>query len=174
MKKNMEKHMNKQKNFSLLEILDLAQKIEDKGERFYRSAAAKFPKHKKFLLAMANQEKGHKTFFKDIKHNVQSSEDEWVNDPDGVIKSHLDAIAAGLIFDTESYLDDYSSDDIEEVMDAAIDREEETILFFRETKKLLKGKKDIETIEDLINEEMSHIEWINEQRKNLPQQHPLL
>ncbi len=161
---------------NILEILDLAKKIEESGEKFYRKAATTYSKHNSFLLALAEQEKGHGAHFNMMKERQIKEGNLQNNGEKSSIKEHLDAIADGLIFDSDKDLERFFSHemDAEEIMDAAIEREEDTILFFQEIKKLLPGKKDKKIMSDLIAEEESHIEWICEQKKALPFTHPLL
>ncbi len=157
-------------NFNILEILDLAQKIEDNGEKFYREAAERYPDYAEFLVGMAEQEMGHKVFFQRIKKRLQSEDEAYIQDPDGIVKSNLDAIADGLIFD-EFHCDNAT---IDKIMATAVEREEDTILFFQETLKLLNHQDDQRIVSRLIEEEKEHIAWIREKQDSFPQKHPLL
>lgn len=169
--------MRKNSKFNVLEVLSLAQKIEDNGERFYTRAAEGCPKHRKFLLMMAEQERGHKSVFTKIKNRIEkSNREEYVEDLDSTTRSYLDAIADGLIFTagedpTEIFA---NSDRVDEVLEVALEREEDTILFFQGTRDLLKDPDDREVINRLIREEMRHVTWIQEHKRTFGKRHPLL
>ena len=160
--------MSAQFGFNLTEIFDIAQKIEENGEIFYRKAAEVYPDHSEFLLDLAVQEQGHHTVFTNMKEKAQT-EESYFEDPDGTIKAHLDSIASKLVFDMDATIKEVfgNASSIIEIMDAAIGRENDTIAFFTEAKKLMKDEEDSKVMQDMIDEEVSHVRWINEKKSKI-------
>ena len=91
------------------------------------------------------------------------------HDVDGVIRSYLNAIADGLVFDLgEEPADVFKGDeDFDEIINFALDREGDAILFFLGVKEFLDSKEDKDIIDELIQEEITHIAWLKEQRDKI-------
>ncbi len=142
------------------DIINIAVKIEENGERFYREAAerAQAPELKEVLLMLAKDELKHKDIFinmlKDLNFPDEPLSDEYQN--------YLKAYTQRLIFQ------DKSSDFIEKMnkfdqiwaLDFAMQRELDSILYYYELKNVV-AKNNHKLIDMIIVEERSHFEKLS-------------
>ena len=138
--------------YNIKEILELAQKIEEDGEVFYRKAAssASTMELKKLLTYLADEEVKHALTFKKMLNEIEKYE-SLENFPDDYflyIKSYAD----GVIFPNFT---DVNLSSPEEVLDFAIRKELDTILYYHEMKEMLPDdEKGI--LDKIIKEERKH------------------
>ena len=145
--------------FNLSEIFEIAEQIERNGAVFYRKAAIKFndnPEANSILLDLAIQEEQHEKTFSDILHNTLKNND--ISQEDELTRQYLDAIAGQFVFDNskiESELTDKMSQ--QDIFDAAIQKEKDSIIFFLGLKNALSSEQDKKTIDFIIEEEQRHL-----------------
>lgn len=142
------------------DIINIAVRIEDNGERFYREAAEKVksPEVKELLTILAKDETRHKTVFLNLVKNLSLSNellsDEYMN--------YLKAYTDRLIF--QGNPDDFSEQmkkfDQLWVLDYAIQRELDSILYYYELKNIVTTQ-DIKLIDEIISEERNHFEKLS-------------
>ena len=151
--------------FSIQEVLEQAVQTEKLGCQLYLGMARKFEKDDKLrklfeILAMKEQE--HERTFSDLKEKIADREVEnWEE-----VSNYLRAIV-----ESEYFLGKDKSltslDKLKNVEDAvryAIGFEKETLLYYHAIQDMLR-EKDI--LPKLIDEERSHIVWLDEYRKSV-------
>lgn len=146
--------------YNLKEVFDLAVAIEKSGYEFYKKAASVLPEHGDFFSFLAKEEIKHDVAFNKLKEETLSKElveNTW--DPDGIISVYFNSLNESAIFkkdkDLETLLE--SSLHITGVIDWAIKREHDTILFYIGLKSTMDSEDDKNIIEKIISEEINHV-----------------
>jgi rubrerythrin len=156
--------MNK---YSINEIMEMAVRTETLGYQFYSDMAEKFKKDNglvKLFSTLASKEKVHEKTFTDLKAKVakQGAEPvEWEE-----VSNYMRAFVESEFFLGKGKALP-SMDHLNTVQDAvrfAIGFEKETLLYFYELRSLVKEK---EVVDEVIDEEKSHIRWLDAFRKGL-------
>lgn len=146
--------------FNLNEIFDIAINIEKSGFTFYKKASEKNPEYSDFFMYLAKEEVKHNSVFTGIKDDTVSTEYlDTVWDPDGIIPMYFDSLTGSTIFNKEDQIDLLFEGihSITDVIDWAIKREHDTILFFIGLKSTLDSEEDKLVVEKIISEEINHV-----------------
>jgi rubrerythrin len=146
--------------FNAKAVLEMAETIEKNGYAFYRKAAddVKAPDIKVFLLELAEMEVGHEKLFVSMKTKLSDKEsEEIVFDPYDEAALYIKALADTRVF-YEKTIDTSSA---EEVLKAAIEAEKESIVFYLGMKELVPDNLGKGTIDNIIREEMKHIQLLS-------------
>ncbi len=148
-------------NYSIDEIMEMAIRTETLGYRFYTDMAEKFRKDDglvKLFTTLASKEKVHEKTFTDLKSMVAKQGAEPVEWDE--VSNYLRAFVESEFFlGRDKSLP--SMDRVRTVKDAvkfAMGFEKETLIYFYELRTLVKEK---EVVDEVINEEKSHIRWLN-------------
>jgi rubrerythrin len=156
--------MNK---YSIDEIMEMAIRTETLGYRFYSDMAGKFKKDDglvKLFTTLASKEKVHERTFSDLKAKVakQGAEPvEW-EEVSNYMRAFVESeffLGKGKALPSMDHLKT-----VKEVVKFAIGFEKETLLYFYELRSLVKEK---EVVDEVINEEKSHIRWLDAFRVGL-------
>jgi len=156
--------MNK---YSIDEILEMAIRTETLGYQFYTNMVEKFEKDNglvKLFTTLATKEKVHEKTFTGLKAMVakQGAEPvEWEE-----VSNYMRAFVESEFFLGRGKALP-SMDNLKTVQDAvkfALGFEKETLLYFYELRSLVKEK---EVVDKIINEEKSHIRWLDAFRTSL-------
>lgn len=153
--------------FSISEVIEQAVQTEGLGYEFYTAMAERFKKNeglRKLFEMLALKELHHKKVFSELKEKAESKEPA---NPEEV-SQYLRAIV-----ESEFFLDkEKSISSLEHVKTAAdairfaLGFEKETLLYFYSLRDVLKEK---EIVDEIINEERSHIVWLSEFKKTINQ-----
>ncbi len=156
--------MNK---YSIDEIMEMAIQTERLGYQFYTGMSEKFRKDDglvKLFTTLASKEKAHEKTFTNLKEMVAMHGTEPVQWEE--VTNYMRAFV-----ESEFFLGRGKSlptmDHLKTVQDAvkfALGFEKETLLYFMELRTLVKEK---EVVEEVINEEKSHIMWLDRFRTGL-------
>ncbi len=145
--------------FSVREVLEQAVQTERLGCQFYTSIAGKF-KHDerlvKLFTTLAEKELRHEKTYSELKDMVGDSEPEGWEE----VSQYLRAIVESEFFLGKNKALP-SMDGIKTVsnaVDYALGFEKETLLYFYGVRDAIKEK---ELVDEIINEEKSHIMWLN-------------
>ncbi len=153
--------------FNPSEIYQFAIKIEENGEKFYLSMVDKLDNEKviKLFKRLAGEEVKHKATFKKLLSSFEdyeppeSFQDEYFQ--------YLQAYADNLVFNFNKF--DRTIEKIDTIEDAfqfAIEKELDTIAYFREMKELVpEGEKT--KIETIIDEERKHVVLLTELKQEV-------
>ena len=148
-----------EKEYNLKEIFDIAIQIEVNGAKFYRDLAEKqtIPAVKKFLLDLAEQEGQHENIFIRLQRKFVDDGNESELLGDDFAKMYMQAEAANYIF--KSAQSDVINENmlLGDILELAMNKERDSILFFMGLKFAMKQPADKEIIDHLINEEQLHL-----------------
>jgi rubrerythrin len=150
--------MNK---YSIEEIMEMAVQTERLGYQFYTGMAEKFKKDEglvKLFTTLASKEKVHEKTFAGLKDMVAKHGTEPVQWEE--VSNYMRAFVESQFFLGKGKALP-SMDHLKTVQDAvlfAIGFEKETLLYFFELRSIVKEK---EVVDEVINEEKSHIRWLD-------------
>ncbi|MBN2280533.1 MAG: ferritin family protein [Candidatus Marinimicrobia bacterium] len=153
--------------FNPSEIYQFAIKIEENGEKFYRTMVDKLENDKviELFTHLAKEEVRHKVTFQKLLSGFEdyrppeSYQDEYFQ--------YLQAYAENLVFNFEKFETDMVKvESLEDAFQYAIGKELDTIAYFREMKELVPvGEKD--KIESILEEERRHVVLLTEMKKEV-------
>jgi rubrerythrin len=156
--------MNK---YSIDEIIEMAIQTETLGYQFYTDMAAKFKKDDglvKLFTTLASKEKVHEKIFTELKAMVAKKGAEPVQWDE--VSNYMRAFVESEFFLGRGKALP-SMDHLKTIQDAvkfAMGFEKETLLYFYELRNVVKEK---EIVDEVINEEKSHIRWLDAFRTGL-------
>ena len=156
--------MNK---YSIDEIMEMAIQTERLGFQFYTGMAEKFKKDAglvKLFTTLASKEKVHERTFTSLKDMVAKHGTEPIEWED--VTNYMRAFVESQFFLGRAKALP-SMDHVKTVQDAvlfALGFEKETLLYFIELRSIVKEK---EVVDEVINEEKSHIRWLDTFRAGL-------
>ncbi|BCB96624.1 rubrerythrin [Dissulfurispira thermophila] len=145
--------------FSIREVVSQAIQTEKLGYQFYTSMAEKFKKDNegmnKLFTTLAEKELIHEKTFSDLLPMIGDVEPEGWED----ISQYMRAIVESEFFlgKNKSLPSMENIKTVKDAVDFAIGFEKETLLYFYGIKDAVKEK---EIVEEIINEEKSHIRWL--------------
>jgi rubrerythrin len=154
--------------YSISEVIEQAVQTEKLGYQFYTAMADRFKADsglKKLFEKLAAKELVHEKRFSELK------EMSGIPEPDGweEASQYLRAIV-----ESEFFLGSHKSlPDLKQVntvgiaVDFAMGFEKETLLYFHTIRDVVREK---DVVDEIINEEKSHIMWLNAFRKELTKQ----
>jgi thioredoxin reductase (NADPH) len=155
--------------FNLDEVLEMAIRIEVNGRAFYLRMAEMYPDHAGFLTHLADEEISHQETFKAYRKKHAGKGSAEVFDPDGSAGLYLASFADSVIFQPLEKLDEMYAgrERIDQILEDAIAREQDSVNFFTGIKNVLTDKEQIAGIEEIIQEEMTHIGWLMAKRQEI-------
>lgn len=143
-------------DFNIEEIFEMAEQIERNGARFYRSAAETVdkPEEKTFLMDLAEREDEHDEVFQTLRAALTVNyKDNSAYDPGSESIQYLRVLADARVF----FDKDINTSSMEAILKSAILIEKDSIAFYLGLKDVITEKRDKNTIDTIINEEMQHI-----------------
>ena len=156
--------------FNVDEVFEMAEQIERNGAVYYRQAADLFsePTINDFLTRLALMEDEHERTFAGLRRQLLERP-EWT-DLDEMATSYVRALVSGKVFDinrdvTAFFMGDES---IGEILQRAILLEKESVVFYTGIKELVPADFGRDKIDAIIQEEMKHIVFLNDQLSKLP------
>ncbi|MBN2653717.1 MAG: ferritin family protein [Nitrospirae bacterium] len=147
-------------NFSILEVVEQAIQTEKMGYDYYRSMSEKFSDDEKLVklfTTLADKERVHEKTFEELKCIIIIGSQE----PEGWEEAslYLRAIVESEFFlgldKALASMQHVSS--VKDALDFAIRFEKETLLYYLGIRDVVKQK---EVVDEIINEEKSHIRWL--------------
>ena len=152
--------------FNMQEIFEIAERIERNGEMFYRKAMKSCPEHQDFFGELAQAEVEHAASFRVMRKEAgMVGLDEALADHDQVTAAYLQEITESLVFDMDAPMPDGQK--TKDVIDAAIQREKDTILFYVGVQAAVTDDKTRKILDDIIEEEMSHVVMLAKKKETL-------
>ncbi|MCX5770417.1 MAG: ferritin family protein [Candidatus Hydrogenedentes bacterium] len=153
--------------FNPREVLEMAVQIERNGKRFYREAAntVKEERLRGELGLLSVMEEGHEAMFQALLQqlSVDALGAEW-DDPEGEAAQYLQTFSNGPVFDLERSVPPElvgANANLDGILEWAIGREGDSILFYTGLKGLIPSAGDKAKIDTIINEEMGHVALLN-------------
>lgn len=151
--------------FSAHEILDIALNIEVEGEKFYYAMAknAKNENAKSMFNYLAKQESNHITTFRIILKKFEEEARDLINWDEA--SEYLKSVSEHKVFpEAATLIEKFKQSDPEEVLDYAIEREKDTVIFYSEILELLNDTDSKESVRKIIAEEKKHIIILREKK----------
>lgn len=153
--------------FDVSEILKIAIKIEENGEKFYKNTAKKIDddKLKTLFNNLANEELSHKETFEEMLAKI----DDYIpfENYQGEYAEYLKAYTDKIIFDQKKIKKEMENvNNILSALDFAINRELDSILYYNEIKKIVVENKH-HLIDKIIQEERRHFLKLKDLREGL-------
>jgi len=153
--------------FDPSEVFQLAIRIEENGEKFYRQMADKMtdPKIKELFNFLAQEEIGHRKFYQDVLADMESFE-PYESYP-GEYFSYLKAYANNVIFNQEAFDEQLNTiNDAITALDFAIRAELDSILYYQEIKNIVPKEKQ-NKVDEIVEEERRHFAKLSDIKNNL-------
>jgi rubrerythrin len=145
--------------FSIREVVEQAVQTEKLGYQFYTTTGEKFDKEKdlqKLFATLADKERLHEKRFKELLEIIKDEEPQGWEDAELYLRA---------IVESEFFLGKNKSlpslqhvRTVEDAVNFALGFEKETLLYFYGIRDAVKEK---EVVEEIINEERSHIMWLH-------------
>jgi len=153
--------------FSADEIVDIAVEIEKNGAAFYDEVVKSTQNQqvKDLAVYLREEEKKHIRAFEQLRAPLSKYQPALESYP-GEYEAYMKALAAERVFTgdiTPKVLLEKASSDAEALL-IAIGFEKDSILFFFEIRNFV-PKSELEAIEELINQERSHLRQLSELRR---------
>lgn len=156
--------------FNVFEILQIAEKIEHNGTRFYLQTAELFddPEVRNTCYKLADWKARHaKTLSQRRKRFSEKTGEFGTFDPDNYVLSNPRVMAGLAVFATEpgSLKGPLRLEDRPKIFKDAIRRAKEAVVFYRGLKDFTRDPACIEMIDAIIKEEIRHIRLLAEELK---------
>ena len=156
--------------FNAYEVFEIAEQIERNGSMFYSHAAqcSFSSKAKELLSRLACMEREHEKLFTALKEKFSLKGDDTFPDSENQAISYIKAIAGGKVFGS---IEDISKKlradaSYDEIIETALGFEKNSVVYFTALKTLLSDRSQKDKIESLIEQELSHISMLLEEKKN--------
>jgi len=158
--------------FNVDEIFEMAEEIERNGAKFYRKAAENTSddKTKKMLLGLAAMEDSHEMTFATMRKELSAQDKEpTVYDPDNQAAMYLRMMAdshgcEGKKSPTQELT---GNESIKEIFNIALNSEKDSVVFYMNMRGFIKSKEGKDKVKAIIDEEISHINLLNEKLQEL-------
>ncbi|HOM27435.1 MAG TPA: ferritin family protein [bacterium] len=151
--------------FNISEIYQFAIKIEENGEKFYRSIAKKTNNKevKELFIFLADEEVRHKKVFEELLSKVEKYEPPEIYP--GEYFAYLKAYAEELIF-PKGVEKELEKEDIIEAIDFGIRRELDSIMYYLEVKSFIPETQH-SVLDKIIQQERSHFVKLSNLKKQI-------
>lgn len=143
-------------DFNANEILLMAEEIETESYDYYVKAAekVKYQEHREFLLKLAGFELSHKSYFKELRESVSSTEKEGtVFDPNNEAAEYCRSFAQM----QKLFANDVDFNDMLSILKFAINKEKDAIIFYSKIKEFVPTAEGSAKLQQIIEEEESHV-----------------
>ncbi len=154
--------------YSIAEVIEQAVRTEKLGYQFYTTMADRFREDiglKKLFETLGAKELVHEKRFSELKEITGLDEPEGWEE----VSEYLRAIV-----ESEFFLGKNKAlpalehvDSVENAVNFAMGFEKETLLYFHTVRDVVKEK---DVVDEIINEEKSHLRWLSEFRENFKNQ----
>ena len=162
--------------FNADEALAMAEQIERNGAKFYARAAeiAGGGSIGKLLADLVEWEQGHEELFASMRAELTDEEKKaTAHDPDGEAELYLQAMADAHVFkagpetDRDPAAGLTGEESAGEIINAAIGKEQESILFYAGLAKLIPARLGNKKVQKIIDEEIGHVAYLKRELKGI-------
>ena len=147
--------------FSLSEIIDLAIRIENNGEKTYRKAKNEVPSPElaSLLQVLADDEAEHEKWFAKFREDMDAEIEDSKLEEMG--RSILQSVLSDQAFSLNDT--DFSKiENITSLLELSLEFEKDTIIFYEMIKEFIENMEDLRGIDKIIEEENRHIKRLEE------------
>jgi len=144
--------------YSIREAIEMAVQTEKMGNVFYSEMAEKFKDNEdihELFSKLANRELAHEKTFSELKETLGEGDPEGWEEASKYMRAIVES--AFFLGKDKSTAHMQSIDDYRQAVGYALAFEKETLLYFYGIRGAVKEK---EIIDEIINEEQSHIQWL--------------
>ncbi len=158
--------------FNARDVFEIAKKIEQNGQAFYERAAEIMPNQESSQLMknLAAMEREHEKLFSEMEDMLSGDEaDDTVYDPHDDAYAVLKRMGDQFVFHPQDPPNRVfeTGASVEEILDVAIDREKDSILFYEGIKVMVPEKYGRSRIDDIIAEEMGHLIALSREKERM-------
>jgi len=150
-------------DYSIREAVEMAVQTEKMGYEFYTEMAAKFKDNadvNELFTKLANRERVHEKTFEDLKDTLGGEAPEGWEEASNYMRAIVES--AFFLGKEKATAHMQGIEDYRQAVGFALAFEKETLLYFYGIRDMVKEK---EVIDEIINEEQSHIQWLTIFRK---------
>lgn len=151
---------------NIKEVFEIALQMEKDGVDFYKNAAAKTDDSdiRKVLTELSEMENGHYSTFESMLAQLVKDVAPEDFDHDSESAKYLQAMVAGKIYtpDDISAAELAKAADICSILGKAVLLEKEAVIYYLGIKNFIPERLGKERIEAIINEEISHVNFLTE------------
>ena len=153
-------------SLNAIEIFEIAERIERNSVNFYRKAAEALTDENMsaILLSLSEFEKEHEKSYANMRKQISAKEWNLITfDPKNEMALYLQKIADSHIFDPKKDPAEQLKDKgtIKDIFNFAIESEKNSIIFYLGLKNYVPATAGKNKVDEIINEEMSHIAELN-------------
>lgn len=154
--------------FNAVEVLKMAVRIEENGEKFYRKAMdiQKDPQLREILQELAADEARHGQWFEAMREQLSresEGEERWVREVSGDL---LQSMIGDQTFSLKE-VDPADLDSVEKILETALEFEKDSILFYEMLRGFMDEGESARALQDIIAEEELHVEILEGRIKAL-------
>ncbi|ROR01532.1 ferritin family protein [Desulfosoma caldarium] len=153
--------------FSAEEVLKMAVRIEENGEKYYRRAMKlqKNPSLRDILRDLAEDESRHAQWFNEMRGRLsaEEGEDRWVREVTGDL---LQSMIGDQTFSLKE-VDPAQLDSLEKILETALEFEKDSILFYDMLTGFMDEGESARALQEIIAEEKLHVEILEARLKAL-------
>lgn len=153
--------------FSAVEVLKMAVRIEENGEKYYRRAMKlqKDPQLREILLDLAEDEARHGKWFEEMRQRVsaQEGEERWVRE---VSADLLQSMIGDQTFSLKE-VDPAQLDSVEKILETALEFEKDSILFYEMLTEFMDEGESAQALQEILEEEKRHVAVLETRLKAL-------
>ena len=148
------------------DIIEMAIKIEKRGYTFYNEASKKNnldTNTKDLFIQLRDEETKHEETFRNLRDKLDiiniKNEFNWDEE-----RKYIESIINEQLFDSPDKVIQLAKNakNAKALIDLAIDFEKETLHYFQSINRYITERKAKTALEEIINEEISHIQRLNE------------
>ncbi len=154
--------------FNAVEVLKMAVRIEENGEKFYRKAMdiQEDPQLREVLQELAADEARHAQWFEAMRERLSregEAEDRWVQEVSGDL---LQSMIGDQTFSLKE-IDPADLDSVEKILETALEFEKDSILFYDMLRGFMDEGESAQALQEIIAEEELHVEILEARLKAL-------
>jgi len=154
--------------FNVFEILQIAEKIEHNGAKFYLKTAELFddPEFRNICYKLASWKARHEKILTQRRKRFSENTGEFGTfDPNNYVLSNPHVMAGLAVFATKpgSLKGPLGKENIKDIFKDAINRAKEAVVFYNGLKGFSRDPASEDTIDKIIKEENRHIRLLTEQ-----------
>lgn len=146
--------------FNRSTLLEMAVAVEESARSFYSALSRRFPEHHSTFTELADDEKEHAETYKRL---LASGREVYTTDEDRVqADRNLQVLEDTGLFETLRRGAEKAEEtsDLKSALEAALQLEKDTLLFYYSMAMILADREDRESIYGVINVEYTHLEKV--------------
>ncbi|MHC4870988.1 MAG: ferritin family protein [Planctomycetota bacterium] len=155
---------------NIKEVFEMALQMEKDGAAFYKNAAKKTDDAdiKNLLTNLSEMEDGHYVTFEKMLADVVKDVGPEDFDHDSESAKYLHAMVAGKIYKSDDISTNElaNASDICDILEKAVLLEKEAVIYYLGIKNFIPESLGKDKIEAIINEEISHVNFLSETLEN--------